>query len=228
MIEVLLGDEIIKVDTQMSVGQFQQYNKDAGRFNSDPIELLSLYLGIDRKKLKSLPKNQIQFVLHYLTNEITQVKKDELIETFFLDGVEYGLEKDWGRLAWGAWQDLEVLSSENIEQNIHQILAILYRPIVDKKGDKYTIIPYDDEEIMSRVELFRELPISYWFGVSSFFFQIAQLYTTDLKASLSWMTRYQKTMVKGWKILPKWVKKRVPLDSILPSLSNSQMKILPK
>lgn len=228
MIEVLLGDEVVKVNTEMSIGQFQTYFREQQKFNKDTLELLSLYLGIEKKKLKEYPKSQVDFILHYLTNEITKVDKDKLVETFMHDGVEYGLEKEWNKLAWGAWQDLEVLSAENIEDNIHHIMSILYRPIVSKNKDKYTITPYDEDEIMGRLELFKELPISYWFGVSSFFFQIAQLYITDLESSLNLMTKYKKLMTRGWKTLPKWVRKRVPLASILPSLSNSQMRILPK
>lgn len=228
MIEVLLGDEVVKVNTEMSIGQYQTYFREQQKFNKDTLELLSLYLGVDKKKLAGFPKNQIDFILHYLTNEITKVDKDKLVEVFIHDGVEYGLEKEWNKLAWGAWQDLEVLSAENIEQNIHQIMAILYRPIVSKNKDKYTIMPYDEDDIIGRVESFKELPISYWFGVSSFFFQIAQLYIIDLESSLSLMTKYKKAMTRAWKILPKWVKKRLPLDSILPSLSNSQMRILQK
>jgi hypothetical protein len=228
MIEVLLGEEVIKVNTQMSIGQYQLYHREQKKYHKDTLELLSLYLGIEKKKLKKYPKNQVDFILHYLTNEITKIDKDTLVETFIHDGVEYGIEKDWNKLSWGGWQDLEVLSSENIEENIHHIMSILYRPILTKKGLKYTITPYDEDEIMSRIEAFKELPVSYWFGASSFFFLIAQLYITDLGNSLNWMTRYQKTITRGWKTLPGWVRRRLPLVSILPSLSNSQMRILPK
>jgi hypothetical protein len=228
MIEILLGEDVVKIDTEMSIGQFQTYIKDQQKYNADTLSLLSLFLGVDKKKLKKYPKNQIDFVLGYITNEISKPNKDKLVETFIHDGIEMGLENRWNKLAWGAWQDLEVLSSENIESNIHHIMAILYRPIVGRNKDSYELLEYDEDDILSRKEMMKELPISYWFGVSAFFFQIAELYITDLKNSLNWMKKYQTIMLRGWKILPQWVKKKVPLVSILPSHSNSQMKILPK
>ena len=63
---------------------------------------------------------------------IKDFQVDELYNTFEFDGIEYGLENDWTKLSWGAWVDFQVLSSENTQQNIHTIMAILYRPIISK------------------------------------------------------------------------------------------------
>jgi hypothetical protein len=154
--------------------------------------------------------------------------EDKLYNVFTHNGVEYGLENDWSKLAWGAWMDMEVFSSEKIEENIHLIMSILYRPIVEKKYGKYKISPYKADEIEDRAYEFRQLPIKYWFGASSFFFLTATLYTNNIKSSLTWTNKMNQRIKMGWEILPKWVKKRLPLDTILLSHSTSQGMISQK
>ena len=157
---------------------------------------------------------------------IKDFQVDELYNTFEFDGIEYGLENDWTKLSWGAWVDFQVLSSENTQQNIHTIMAILYRPVISKgKKGKYKISPYKSSEIDERAEVFKDIPIKYWLGASGFFLLLSTIYINNIKNSLNWMKRINNWMTMGWKILPKWVKQRLPLDSILlsPTISAKKM-----
>ena len=108
-------------------------------------------------------------------------------------------------------------------------MAVLYRPIIskDKKDPKkYKIAPYKSEEIDERADIMKEVPVRYWLGVSGFFLQIVIQYINNIKSSLSLMNKQGEMMTKGWKILPKWMRKKLPLASILPSPTNWQKKIL--
>jgi hypothetical protein len=228
MIELIINNEVMEVSTDLSIKQFQELNRDSKRFNNNPAAILSLYLGLDENKIKKLPKKQVDFVLNYLTDEMVNKVEKELIMTFTHKGVKYGLENDWMKLPWGAWSDFEILSSANVEENINHIMAVLYRPVIWEDGTKYKIMEYDSEEIMERVEEFKNLPIRYWFGATDFFLQIVKLYITDLETSLSWTNKVNNLTMKTWKKLPQFLRKRLPLDSILLSHSISQVKILPK
>jgi hypothetical protein len=229
MIEIEFKDEVIKLEPHMTIGQYQDFVQNEEMYKNNPARLLSLYLKIPLHDLKDLPKNQVEFVEEYITGEmIKDFQVDELYNTFEFDGVEYGLENDWSKLAWGAWMDMEVFSSEKIEENIHLIMSILYRPITERKNGKYKISPYKADEIEDRAYEFRQLPIKYWFGASSFFFLTATIYTSNIKSSLMWTNKTNQMIVKGWEILPKWVKKRLPLDTILVSHSILQEKTLQK
>lgn len=214
MITLQLDDKKITIDPTLKVWQYQKIDKGVG---ANTTELLALYMNMPEKKLKNLPKNQIDFVVNYITNSMEQANPDEFIPTFIHDGIEYGFENKWEKLAWGAWQDLEVYSSENITQYIHNIMAVLYRPIIGKDKKGYIIEPYDSETVAIRSELFKDLPVNYWFGCANFFLQIVRQYILDLKNSLEWTNKWNNLMMKGWKVLPKWVKGKVPLDTILIS-----------
>jgi hypothetical protein len=229
MIEIQLNDRVVKVQPEITIEQFQRLQHKEDLYKTSPADLLSMLLSVPVNELKDLPLNQMEFVQSYLMSQMTESSlKDEMYNIFTHNGVEYGLENDWSKLAWGAWMDMEVFASEKIEENIHLIMAILYRPVVEKKNDKYKIKPYKADEIEDRAYEFRQLPVKYWFGASSFFFLTATIYTTNIKNSLMWTNKINNWILKGWEILPKWVKKRLPLDTILVSHSTLQEKTLQK
>ena len=229
MIDIQLNDRVVKVKPEITIEQFQRLQNKEELYKKSLPDLLSLFLNVPVNELKDLPVNQMEFVQSYLMSKLTESSlEDKLYNVFTHNGVEYGLENDWSKLAWGAWMDMEVFSSEKIEENIHLIMSILYRPIVEKKYGKYKISPYKADEIEDRAYEFRQLPIKYWFGASSFFFLTATLYTNNIKSSLTWTNKMNQRIKMGWEILPKWVKKRLPLDTILLSHSTSQGMISQK
>ena len=133
----------------------------------------------------------------------------------------YGFENDWKKLAWGAWQDLEFLSSEDITANIHKILAVLYRPVTEMKDTKYKIEPYDSNTTEERAENFKKIPVKIWFGSAQVFFFISSTYISNIKNTMESQMKFHRLMEKGVKIFPKWLRKRLRLDSILARHLNS-------
>lgn len=217
MINIELNGEVKTVNTDLNIRQYQQYIKDLNRYTGSTFSLLSLLIDVDESELKKIPKNEIDFILTYLSQEMLTVKSEEIVKTFKHNGVVYGLENKWEKLAWGAWQDFEILTAENPTPHIHQLMSILYRPVVSENKKGYTIEPYDSETVMERAEDFLDLPIYYWFGVSRFFFLIAELYIQDIKRSLTIKSKIAQILWKGWRHLPTFLQKRVPLDTIINS-----------
>ena len=221
MIELEIEDKIVQVKPHLTIQQYQRLKSNEEKYQNSSVETLSLYTDIPVNQLKDLPLEQVNFVQEYITSQITSNSmKDELHNIFTHNGVEYGLENDWTKLAWGGWVDLEVFASDKIEDNIHYLMAVLYRPVIDKKKGKYTIKPYKADDIEDRANEFLTLPVNYWFGASVFFFITGNLYISNLESSLIMKNKLNRMMMKGWEILPKWVKKKLPLDSILISPTN--------
>jgi len=222
MIEVVMEDRVVEVSPHMTIGQYQEFIKKQEHYKNNPVDLLSLYLGITTGQLKDLPVSQVQMVENYITNEMAKdFEKDELYTNFEFNGVEYGLENDWSKLAWGAWVDFQVWSSESIQENIHLLMAVLYRPVISKgKRGKYVIEKYKSDDVEDRAIQFKDLPVMYWLGAASFFFLMSTLYINNIKNSLVLTNKINKQVMRGWKTLPKWLQKRIPLDSILVSPTN--------
>ena len=216
MIELEIEDKIVQVKPHLTIQQYQRLKSNEQKYQNSSVETLSLYTDIPVNQLKDLPLEQVNFVQEYITSQITNNSmKDELHNIFTHNGIEYGLENDWTKLAWGGWVDLEVFASDKIEDNIHYIMAVLYRPVIDRKKGKYIIEPYKADDIEDRATEFLTLPVNYWFGASVFFFITGNLYISNLESSLIMKNKLNRMMMKGWEILPKWVKKKLPLDSIL-------------
>jgi hypothetical protein len=75
----------------------------------------------------------------------------------------------------GEYADLETYIGDSAEKNICEIMAILYRPITEKKGDLYKIAAYDGEirlraEEMKKMkaEQVRSALVFFWTLVSKF------------------------------------------------------------
>ncbi len=177
MITITLGKKEYDVPTEMSVEQYQKIQTQRLFLdNSDPSKLLAAYLDIDVKEIKNANKEQVKFLEAFVFERLTKNVSKDVIFTFDYEGVTYGFENDWKKLAWGAWQDLEFLSSENVTDNIHKILAVLYRPVTKMNGTKYKTEAYDANTIDDRAELFKKIPIKIWFGAAQLFFFIGTFF----------------------------------------------------
>lgn len=229
MIDLIIDNEVIDVPNEITIGMYQQINLNPTKYKN-PLQLISLFTNLTVHELKNMKKEQIELIEGFLSSRLVVPDTNKLIMTFVHDGVEYGLENDWSKLAWGAWVDFEVYCADDkIVENIHKIMAILYRPVIykdKKKPLKYKITPYKSEEIEERSELMRYVSSSVWLGASVFFLEIVTIYINSIKSSLRLNQKMTEITTKGWKILPKWLKKALPLGSILPSLTASQRRIL--
>lgn len=226
--ELVVDDEVIEIPEEITLGMYQEINKAPDRYKNN-LQAISLFTGLTVRELKNLDVETVKLIEAYIGNRFTLPDKNELVLTFEHNGVLYGLENDWSKLAFGAWVDFEVYSSDNIYSNLDKIMAILYRPVIsqDKKDKlKYKIVPYKSEEIEERAEVMRLTPARYWMGASLFFSQVVNIYIDNIRDSLSSMNRMRMLTMEGWKRLPKFLRKRLSLDSILPSFTDSQIKIL--
>ena len=216
MIEVLIDDQVIKVATELTIGKYQKIQSNPNKYKSHT-EILGLYLDLSPVELKNLPVDQIKFVEGILSQHLLQEKTDQLTLTFECDGITYGLENDWSKLTWGQWVDLEVYSQpDTITDNIHKILAILYRPIIIEKGTKYTLEKFDYAKLEERSQLFQEkLPIHIWFGIGVFFLGILREYTERMETSLKVRTRIEKLTRPILKILPRFLHPKLLRDFTL-------------
>jgi len=228
-VELVIDNEVVNVPEEINIGMYQQINLNPVKYKN-PLQLISLFTNMTIHELKNLQKEQVELIEGFLSSRLVFPEDNKLVMTFEHDGVEYGLENDWSKLAFGAWVDFEVYCADDkIYDNLHRIMAVLYRPVIskDKKNPlKYKIAPYKSEEIEERAEIMKLVPVSIWMGASVFFLEIVNIYITSIKNSLELTLKIQQRTTKAWKMMPKWIQKVLPLDSISPSLTDSQKKML--
>ena len=73
-----------------------------------------------------------------------------------IEGKEYGFHPSLDRITLGEFADLETFLKMGIHKHLPEVMAILYRPIVEKKNKFYTIEKYDGN-IEVRTEIMRKM-----------------------------------------------------------------------
>jgi hypothetical protein len=96
-------------------------------------------------------------------------------------GVKYGLP-NVDDMTVGEFADLDlILGDKNAERKLEDIAAIVYRPVIEQRGNVLKIEPYDTDGYKYRKEIFMDLPVSAVKSANSFFLQYANL---SLKSTL--------------------------------------------
>tara|TARA_R110000824_G_scaffold23996_6_gene84873 strand:- start:2250 stop:2891 length:642 start_codon:yes stop_codon:yes gene_type:complete len=87
-----------------------------------------------------------------------QSKADgRLTKTLKLEGTEYGFHPNLDELTLGEYADIETLIKRNLQKNLPELMAILYRPVVEKENGSYSIEPYDPSKIGLRSKVFNKM-----------------------------------------------------------------------
>ena len=146
------------------------------------IRILNCITDIPKKDLYGLDVKSIGKLGVHLTKFLESVPDDELKHFIEVEGVEYGFHPKLVDMTLGEFVDLETFV-ENLEDNLHKILSILYRPVTAKSGDKYRIEDYKPDK--ERAELFKKhLTVGDFNGASVFFYDLGVQLSINSKKSL--------------------------------------------
>jgi hypothetical protein len=104
--------------------------------------------------------------------------------TIVLNGVEYGLPAV-DDITVGVFADLDIIAADgSLDNNLDKVAAILYRPVISKKGGVIEVEPYNIGGYKERMELFQDLPLSAIKSANSFFLRYADLSLKNTVESL--------------------------------------------
>lgn len=192
------NDQKIILPETLTIRHYQTLTKIG---NPNTFQIISTLTGIEENELKELEPDNFNFLEKKLIPMLHVDKPSKIVFQFKHNDKEYGLVQDFYKLTMQEWVDLEVYSNgENVLDNIHKIMAILYRPVVKKlKGNKYQIENYNSADVEQRAEEFLDLPLEFYLSVSSFFLQSVTIFTKVLADSLKHKNQIQmvKTRVKN-------------------------------
>ena len=200
----------ITIPDYLSINQFKQIESYEHLSELDRmVKILSIVSNKTEDKLRELPSNSLIEIYSSIITKLTDVKS-LFFPIFELNGVKYGF-KSIAKMTLGEYIDLEMLAKKPLE-NIEEILAILYRPIVKDKFNTfkwalehgvsvakgqvedifkyYEIEKYDVEKRFDNAEVLKDMPAGFAIGALSFFLQVASL---SLKST---QTSSQKNLSK--------------------------------
>jgi hypothetical protein len=146
----------------------KQYNNENKLYN----EIIKYY-----NNGKDLPNKEAELNILKIVNILNEEPK--FTQTFKLNGVEYGFIPNLDNITTGEYIDLDEYQKQ--EDKIHNIMAILYRPINNKMNKLYTIEEYEGSSKYS--EIMKKAPISIYLGAMVFFYDLSKILLNDLITS---------------------------------------------
>lgn len=164
----------------ITIGQYQEMmlietENDITRF----IQQISIALDIDSediRKLSLLEFKKLQENMAFLSQKV-EADLSPIIE---IDGKKYGLIPDMGTVDAGTFIDAEQFKEDTI-LNLHNLVALIYRPVIKQDGDEYEIERHKAEGFERRANLFKEkVSIETVMGAVVFFSSVA----TELSINL--------------------------------------------
>lgn len=158
-IEIIIPENL----NDITLGDYQEYITLEEPTEQDIFRIFYNLTPSDMYKIKSSDAS-------YMVNQVVSIlqHKPMHLNRFILGGVEFGMIPDLEEISYGENKDIVAYISE--PRNWHRMMAVLYRPITKKTGDKYKIEEYDGSNKYSNV--MKEAPLGVALGVMVFFWNL--------------------------------------------------------
>lgn len=160
------------VPTQLSeipLKHYQKFLAIAEKTNDEIFlaeKMIECFCGIELKEVVRIPFKEVETLsVHFAT---MFQKKTEFKNRFTLAGTEFGFIPNLETMSWGEYIDLEANISDI--KTFHKAMAVMYRPIVEKHGDKYKIEPYVSS--VNYAEVMEYAPLDIALGAKVFFWNL--------------------------------------------------------
>ena len=141
--------------------KIQESNEDSYFLQCKMIEI---FCNLDAKSVRLLKLADADKIVQIL-NKMFEAKP-QLIRTFKLGNIEYGVIPSLDEISLGEYVDLDTYMGD--WQNMQIAMNVLYRPIKEKIGNKYLIKEYDVES----KDILQEIPMDVVFGSIFFLYNL--------------------------------------------------------
>ena len=210
----------LTIPDYLKVGHYQQLTNMEHLGNvGKAIKLISVISDIPEDEVMKWDVKSINRVQGDLTTLLNI--KEEFYPIFEHDGVMYGFS-NIHRMSLGEYNDLERLAKEPLK-NLHEIMAILYRPITEHKLDtstwkvkhmlklavkkvdnifkRYEVEKYDSNKRVINADIMKDLPVAFALGAMGFFLETASLSSITTLHSLPKEKKQEMTKIKNASLL---------------------------
>tara|TARA_R100001530_G_scaffold94325_1_gene65519 strand:+ start:250 stop:912 length:663 start_codon:yes stop_codon:yes gene_type:complete len=154
--------------SEITLSQYQKFEKidnDENR-NTNFIlhKLVEIFCNLDLRDIIKIKWSSVSKIANSI-NELFE-KDHKLIKTFTLNKKQYGFIPNLDDMTLGEYIDLD--NSVSDWQQMHKAMAVLFRPITFKKGQRYLIQEYEAEE----GDELKEMPLDVVLGSLFFFYNL--------------------------------------------------------
>lgn len=153
--------------SEITLGQYQKFVKlYSGEVTEDflALKMLEVFCGVKLSEAYQMRFKDVDGVVELLSTILNE--KPQLVQRFKMGDVEYGFIPNLDDMSFGEYVDLDTYIGD--WQNIHRAMAVLYRPIKDKRGDRYNIMPYQVVD----AEVYKNMPLDAAISSVLFFYRL--------------------------------------------------------
>ena len=126
---------------------------ETGTKTEEATETIAALSDIPKKLIKELALSDVGAIMNQV-GKYQEEKDTSLKQLISVNGIEYGFHPNLDDITLGEYADIETYIKGGVEKNLPELMAILYRPVKQKKNEVYIIEAYDGD-IRMRAEEFK-------------------------------------------------------------------------
>jgi len=179
--------EDVTLDNWLKLIEFQKETK-----SKQAKETIGALSNIPKKLIEQLELKDVAIIMEAVSE--LQIKEDSPLKRIIeIEGKRYGFHPDLSSITLGEWADLETFIKTDMEKQLPEVMAILYRPIVEEKNEVYTIEAYDGN-IAIRAEEMKKMSSQQVQSALVFFYHFVTL--LSITSALSLIRKLQETKMQ--------------------------------
>jgi len=159
----------------ITIGTYQEYVKiqeSKGSEKNKVIRSLALLCNVSPFIIKKMAYVDLLEIMNIIKTMIdAEPKKEDFKKIFTFSDIEFGFVPNLNKLTTGEYIDLESYC-KNLIENLHIIMSVLYRKIINKVKERYAIEPYNPDEF--KEELFKDCPMDVALSSLGFFLTLGE------------------------------------------------------
>jgi len=164
---------------------------ETGTKTEEATETIAALSDVPKQLVKELALSDVAVIMSKIA-ELQSKQDTKLKRIIEINDIEYGFHPDLDSITLGEYADIEQFIKNGIETNLPELMAVLYRPIKEKKNDIYIIDAYDGD-IRMRTEEMKQMSAEQVQSALVFFYNFAKILSEILPLYLMEKLKETKT-----------------------------------
>ena len=153
-----------------------------GSRSNEALETITALSDIPKQLVNELGIQDVAIIMSKIA-ELQRSSDGSLRNVITVEGKDYGFHPNLQDITLGEWADIETFMEQGLDNNMHNIMAILFRPILEIENNAYIIEAYNGN-IAVRAEKFKKMSAEQVKSALVFFWSFANVLSTTLLSSL--------------------------------------------
>ena len=164
---------------------------ETGTKTEEATETIAALSDIPKQLVKELALSDVAVIMSKV-GELQSKQDTKLKRIIEINDIEYGFHPDLDSITLGEYADIEQFIKNGIDKQLPELMAVLYRPIKEKKNDIYIIDAYDGD-IRLRTEEMKQMSAEQVQSALVFFYHLGKALSEILPLYLMEKLKETKT-----------------------------------